>query len=166
MKAKLPETFFIKDPGCWGWATWERGWKLFEQNGQKLLDELNSKKLTGRFDFGGSYAYTKMLRDQINGKNDSWAVRWYASAFLKDKLTLYPGESLASNIGMDSSGTHCVKSDAFETVVSCEPISIENIPVEEEANVRKAIIEYYRALRPPLARRVRDLIIRMLGKYI
>ena len=35
------------------------------------------------FDFNGTYAYTKMLEDQIVGRNNSWAVRWYASTFLK-----------------------------------------------------------------------------------
>ena len=46
IKNKLPETFFIKGADCWGWATWKRGWDLFEPNGQKLLDELLNKNLT------------------------------------------------------------------------------------------------------------------------
>ncbi|MDD4082333.1 MAG: hypothetical protein PHD05_03000 [Sphaerochaetaceae bacterium] len=47
-----------------------------------------------------------MLKDQIEGKNNSWAVRWYASAFLKNKLTLYSKDSFVQNIGIDGSGTH------------------------------------------------------------
>lgn len=165
VKAELPATFFIKDPGCWGWATWERGWRLFEHSGQKLLDELRAKKLTNRFDYDGSYAYTKMLRDQVRGKNDSWAVRWYASAFLKDKLTLYPGKSLVCNIGIDGSGTHCDISDIFETEMSRKPVRIETIPFKENAAAREAIIEYFRTSRPSLARRVRGLIRRTLSRY-
>ena len=45
-----------------------------------------------------------MLRDQIRGGNQSWAIRWYAYAFLQDKLVLYPGRSVTSNIGFDRSG--------------------------------------------------------------
>lgn len=164
VKAELPETFFIKDPGCWGWATWERGWRFFEQNGQKLLDELRARKLTASFDFDSSYSYTKMLRDQISGKNDSWAVRWNASAFLNNKLTLYPGKSLVVNVGMDGSGTHCGTLNSFETEVSGEPVRIEPIPVEEDLVARQVIIEYYRALKPSLARRIRNRIIRILGR--
>ena len=47
-----------------------------------------------------------MLEHQIKGKNNSWAIRWYASAFLKNKLTLYPKISFVKNIGIDGSGTH------------------------------------------------------------
>ena len=49
-----------------------------------------------------------MLEKQISGQNNSWAIRWYASAFLKNKLTLYPSKTLVQNIGL-TSGTHCNK---------------------------------------------------------
>ena len=47
-----------------------------------------------------------MLVDQINNKNDSWAIRWYASTFVKNMYTLYPSKSFVQNIGTDGSGTH------------------------------------------------------------
>ena len=72
----VPDTFFIKGADCWGWATWARSWELFELNGQKLLDELQYKKLQKEADFNNSYGYSRMLKDQINGKNNSWAIRW------------------------------------------------------------------------------------------
>jgi len=166
VKAELPETFFLKDPGCWGWATWERGWRLFEQDGQKLLNELITKKLTESFDFDNSYEYTKMLRDQINEKNDSWAIRWYASAFLKDKFTLYPGKSLVSNIGMDSSGTHCGTSNTFETDVSSKPVLVKNIPIKEDNRARNAIVEYYRTLRPSFIHRVVNRVVHIIREAV
>ena len=104
--ADLPETFFLRGADCWGWATWKRGWDLFEPDGRKLLIELRRRSLTDDFDFDGSYPYTRMLEDQTHGKNESWAIRWYASAFLLNKLTLYPGSSLVQNIGADGSGIH------------------------------------------------------------
>ena len=52
---------------------------------------LKRRKLEHAFDYEGSYPYTQMLEAQIAGMNDSWAIRWYASAFLQGKLTLYPG---------------------------------------------------------------------------
>jgi len=30
IEAKLPETFFLRGADCWGWATWKRGWDLFD----------------------------------------------------------------------------------------------------------------------------------------
>ncbi len=102
----LTEPFFLRGADCWGWGTWRRGWELYEPDGQKLLNELRGRDLTSEFNFGDSYAFTWMLEGQIAGRNDSWAVRWYASAFLADRLTLYPGRSLVQNIGTDGSGTH------------------------------------------------------------
>ncbi len=56
---KLPETFFLRGADCWGWATWKRGWELFEQDGRRLLEELCRQKLTDRFDFDNSYPIHK-----------------------------------------------------------------------------------------------------------
>lgn len=110
----MPETFFLRGADCWGWATWKRGWNLFNANGLQLLQQLQEKKLEKEFDLDGCYDYTKMLQDQIDGKNNSWAIRWRASAFLADKLTLYPSKSLVHNIGFDNSGTHCGFSDNYD----------------------------------------------------
>ncbi len=40
---RVPETFFLRGADCWGWATWRRGWKLFNSDGQFLLDKLKSQ---------------------------------------------------------------------------------------------------------------------------
>lgn len=125
----LPETFFLRGADCWGWATWRRGWKLFNPNGQALLDELRKRNLINEFDFHSTYKFSQMLESQIQGQNDSWAVRWYASAFLADKLTLYPGRSLVHNIGTDSSGTHCADSSDYDTSLSLTPIDLAEIEI-------------------------------------
>ena len=113
-KNTLPDTFFLRGADCWGWATWKDRWSIFESNGPYLLDRLKKTNQTYAFDFNGAYPYTNMLEDQINGKNDSWAIRWYASAFLENKLTLYPGVSFVQNIGFDNTGTHCCQTQAFD----------------------------------------------------
>lgn len=105
--SNLPETFFMKGADCWGWATWRRAWQAFCSDGKKLLSELEERSLINAFDHGGACANTQMLRDQVAGLNDSWAIRWHASAFLRDMLTLHPGRTLVCNIGLDGSGTHC-----------------------------------------------------------
>lgn len=151
----LPEAFFLRGADCWGWATWKRGWDLFNPDGKILLDELRRRKLTRQFDFDGSYPYTKMLEDQILGKNDSWAVRWYASAFLADKLTLYPGRSLVQNIGNDASGTHCGVSQNWDTSVSESPINLDHTPVQDSPQARRAFENYFRKNHSGIIGRVR-----------
>jgi hypothetical protein len=145
VEAELPETFFIRGADCWGWATWKRGWCLFEPDGAKLLAALKKRRLTHLFDFGGNYPYSQMLKRQIAGRNDSWAIRWYASAFLQNKLSLYPGRSLIYNIGNDGEGTHCMNNDRYHTVVSPTPVRIQRIPVEENSYARGTFEEFFNA---------------------
>lgn len=155
---ELPETFFLKGADCWGWATWRRGWKLFNPDGRYLLDELRRRNLTREFDFNGTYGYSEMLERQIRGENDSWAVRWYASAFLADKLTLYPGRSLVHNIGTDSSGTHCRNTTLHDVRLSRTRIELRNISVEESMAGRLAFERFFRSSRPGLVNRAKGRI--------
>lgn len=137
----LPETFFIKGADCWGWATWKEKWSIFEKDGQKLLDELGKKNLQKEADFNDAIGYSQMLKDQIKGKNNSWAVRWYMSAFLKGMLTLYPGVSYVRNIGNDESGTHCRATDVFDVVLN-QKFHIKKIEPLEDIKVRQQM-EYF-----------------------
>lgn len=141
--SSLPETFFIRGADCWGWATWQRAWQHFNPDGQFLLDELERRSLTGAFDFSDSYPYTQMLHDQIAGRNDSWAVRWYASTFLKGMLTLYPGRSLIQNIGTDGSGSHCGDTSALRVDLHRQRIEVALLPVKENSDARKAMELYF-----------------------
>jgi len=143
----LPETFFLRGADCWGWATWKRGWDLFESDGKSLLQELKTHNLTQRFDFDGAHPYVRMLKNQIKGNNNSWAIRWHASAFLKNKLTLYPGRSLVHNIGTDNSGAHCSTTTVFAGKIADSPIAIELISVEENEFARQQIIKFHKAVR-------------------
>jgi len=141
---ELPPAFFIPGADCWGWATWKRGWEIFNYDGQFLLDELTRQGLLRTFDFNGTYPYSLMLKDQIQGKNDSWAIRWYASAFLQNKMTLYPGCSLVQNIGNDNSGTHCGKSRSMDVELNASPINLKNIEVEVSQVALAAFENYFK----------------------
>lgn len=140
----LPDTFLIKWTGSWGWATWERAWKHFNPNGKALLEELEQRKLTYTFDFNGKYGFTRMLRRQIEGKNNSWAIRWNASLFLKDILSLNVGRSLVQNEGFDGSGTNCGGGGLYASNLHLSPLPVQKIsPVEEDLSARQAFIRYY-----------------------
>lgn len=145
VESELPETFFLKWADCWGWATWKRGWDLFESDGQKLLQQLKQRHLQKSFDLDGAYPYTKMLEEQTIGKNNSWAVRWYASAFLKDKLTLCPGRSLVRNIGNDGSGRHRAQTNVYDTSVTGSRVPILPIPIEEDICARAAFRRFLKS---------------------
>src|SRR3569833_3150935 len=102
---KLPETFFWRAATSWGWATWSRAWVNFEDNVDVLLSQFDRQK-SDQFSINGTMNFWKQLTGFKAGKNNSWAIRWYASIFLKGGLTLNPSTSLIQNIGNDGSGTH------------------------------------------------------------
>ena len=157
----LPEAFFLRGADCWGWATWRRGWAHFNPDGQYLLNELKRRKLIGMFDFNGAYSFSKMLKGQIKGSNDSWAVRWHASAFLADKLTLYPGRSLVHNIGNDGSGTHCGDDMGYDLLVSLSPIDFTNIEVQASAQGQAAFEAFFRKVKGSFASK----LLRSIRRY-
>lgn len=143
----LPETFFLRGADCWGWATWDRAWKHFDPDGAALLSRLRGGKLVDRFDLDGTMPYSRMLEQQTQGKNDSWAVRWHASAFLAGMLTLYPGRSLVHNIGNDQSGTHSRATDVYDTTFPPDGVPVRRIEIMEDEAARSQFADYFRAIR-------------------
>ena len=158
VKEELPETFFLSYASSWGWATWQRAWRIFERDGSKLLNELQDKNLEQRLDFDNSYYFVKMLRNQIKGKNSSWAIRWYTSIVLKNKLCLYPGKSLVRQIGCDGSGTHSSNDDWFDVELSTSPINLIDIPIEESAVARKIYQKFYKSVKLTYWFKIKNLI--------
>ncbi len=162
----LPDTFLIKWTGSWGWATWKRAWKLFNPNGQELLDELIRRKLTYRFDFNGKYGYTRMLRNQIKGKNNSWAIRWNASLFLADKLSLNVGKSLIQNEGFDGSGTNCGSGNLYDSDLWTKPLPVVKIqPIVENETARQAFSNYYARTNSFFAKAIRRIKRTLKGDF-
>jgi len=158
VKEKLPETFFLRGADCWGWATWKRGWNLFEPDGKKLLSQLIEKKLDIDFDLAGAVKNIKMLKKQIAGKNDSWAIRWHASAFLAHKLTLYPGKSLIHNIGNDGAGTHVKQTSVYDSDLCNENIALHSIEIREDKIAKDKITKYFKSIKPSLKSKLISLI--------
>lgn len=149
LAGRLPETFFLRLPDCWGWGVWKRSWDHYEADGAALLGEIRRRGLEREFDLDGSYGYSRMLEDQVAGRNDSWAVRWYAKVFLRGGLTLYPGRSVTRNIGMDGSGVHNDTTHAYDVDLQDRPVRLEEIPVAEDLAARAEIAAFFRRARRP-----------------
>ncbi len=157
----LKDPFFLRGADCWGWATWRRGWALYNPDGAVLLDRLHAQGLVNQFDFNGSYPYTRMLEDQIAGQNDSWAVRWYASAFLANRLTLYPGRALVQNIGTDGTGTHGGQTERFADELTQSVPDLSCVEVAESEVARAAFESFFRDGKPVRPHRNVPLLSRL-----
>nr|WP_294870719.1 glycosyltransferase [uncultured Pedobacter sp.] len=120
--ADLPETFFYRAATSWGWATWERAWEHFEPNIDILMGKFD-KSAKSAFSIEHTMNFWKQMEDFKSGKNNSWAIRWYASIFLKGGLTLNPSQSLVNNIGHDGSGIHSGINDIYNVIINPKPIT-------------------------------------------
>lgn len=162
----LPDTFLIKWTGSWGWGTWDRAWKLFNPNGKELLQQLEERNLTHRFDFNSTYGYTRMLRRQIEGKNNSWAIRWNASLFLSDILSLNAGRSLIRNTGFDGSGTNCGGGGLYDSTLWLNPLPVKKLsPIEENEKAREAFVRYYHRTNCFMAKAIRRIKRTLKGDF-
>lgn len=163
VKYRLPETFFLRGADCWGWGTWRRGWECFNPDGRFLMEEIRRRGLVKKFNFNGTFDYFGMLSAAVSERIDSWAIRWHASVFLEDKLTLYPGRSLVRNIGNDASGTHCGYSSRLDVDPGLKPVRVGDIPIEENHLARSALENFFSSLRRPrLVRLINKLFVKRI----
>lgn len=119
------EALFLPFVASWGWGTWERAWKHFDPATQGWEKINNISELRNRFNLDGNFDYSTLLEQQMSGKVDSWAIRWYVSVFLRNGVALYPPQTLVKNIGLDS-GTHgsrILRWTLAGQAVSVKPIS-------------------------------------------
>jgi hypothetical protein len=134
----LPETFFYRAASSWGWATWARAWDSFEPDIDKLMAQFDTLKVL-RFSIEGKMNFWKQIKAFKAGKNNSWAIRWYASIFLKGGLTLNPAKSLINNIGHDGTGVHSNIERMYDVHISQQPVKTFPDVIAENEKAYQAI---------------------------
>lgn len=102
----LPTLGLLRVPTCWGWGTWRRAWRCYDDDAAALLAKIRQCD-THAFDLNGSYNHLEALQRNVEGTMNTWYVRWYASVYLKRGLTVYPATSMTRNIGYRGDGTNC-----------------------------------------------------------
>jgi hypothetical protein len=99
--------YFSKYMHCWGWATWRRAWKEYDDELLKWKKITNSnywKKLHPNI---LESKYWKAKIDLVQKKKiDSWAYVWLASIWINKGIVVNPSINLVNNIGFDGSGLH------------------------------------------------------------
>ena len=162
---KLPQTFFFRAATSWGWATWARAWKDFEEDVDVLLNQFDKQK-TDRFSINGTMNFWKQLVGFKAGKNDSWAIRWYASIFLKGGLTLNPSTSLIQNIGNDGSGVHSNKEDMYQVRISKATVKHFPTEIKEDQQAYQAIKLFLKNRKGSLLNRGLRFVKQLQAKYL
>jgi len=155
--------FFLKLIESWGWGTWKRAWNIFENESLQLKKKIDEKQLENEFNFESGISYYKMLTDNIKGLNDSWAIRWYASTFLKNMYTLFPSKSFVKNIGIDNSGENCNYTTVYNSSINAEYNKLKKIDSSELLSDRLVIQSFFKKIK---YKRYYDNIINKIKNFV
>jgi hypothetical protein len=139
----LPETFFFRLASSWGWATWKRAWQHFNPDIEILHKQFDADKIH-TFSMEHTENFWKMFQNFRAGKNNSWAIRWYASMFLQGGLALHPAISMTNNIGHDGSGTHSDASSMYNVKLATQAITQFPSIIEENEIAYERIKHFFR----------------------
>jgi FkbM family methyltransferase len=110
------DLYFCPRIGSWGWATWKRAWQHYEKDLRKLVkiaNERNADLTQGGTDI--PISIEKFLKGQLK---DVWTLNWVLSVYINGGVYIYPTRSHIRNIGMDSTGLHCGKTDKYDSPCS------------------------------------------------
>ena len=147
---KPKKLFLSRFMSCWGWATWKNRWQHASWDPKYLLDiiSLDSKTLK-HFNLDGYIDFDEQLKFNINGQRKTWAVKWFASIYIQQGLSLYPAQSMVRNIGTDGSGDNYYKTQDVKTsneyinkLLDYQPV--KRINIAESKVGRYYLKKYYR----------------------
>ena len=140
----------------WGWATWKDRWEKVDWKVSDYDQFRFSIKKRRQFARGGM-DLPSMLKAQMNGKIDSWAVRWCYAQSMLDMYTVFPKVSRVKNIGLDGTGTHG-KADDADTYLSNFSEDASELKFEEAELNMNLVKESYSVFYLSLYIRIRDKI--------
>jgi hypothetical protein len=120
----------------WGWATWENRWLKVDWDVKDFRELEKNKKKIKLFNRGGEDLFP-MLKRQLEGKIDSWAIRFCYAHYKNNSFCIYPTKSFVDNSGFDGSGVHCGVDESIKfrnnslntSSGSINPNVVENIKI-------------------------------------
>lgn len=137
--------YFSRAPGCWGWATWRRAWKHYDntvrswpefRHGPLLMDFLRNESKVNEYTAALEEAYSR------NGACSFWDYQWGFTCFVNSGLSVYPRCNLISNVGFGSNATHTLDPHSHVASIPTKPLQfpLTHPPI---VGVDKAVERYF-----------------------
>ena len=160
------DVYFSYRSSSWGWGTWKRAWNHFNRD-ESILKEVNKSSILRKKINRAGEDLIPMLKNQIEGKLDSWAVFWSINIIKNDGVCVNPVKSRIKNIGHDSTGTHCGSSNRYEVKIVKENINLLNLPDEIiiDNEIIKRYKEFFHINLKNKAKRIISKILKLIGLY-
>ena len=98
---------FSRYPIIWGWASWRRAWRFYDDDPQALARNMARAEFRRRFHHAGHRAYFQdRFQRTFDGRIDSWGYIWFYSVLCAGGLAAHPNTNLVENIGLGPGATH------------------------------------------------------------
>lgn len=109
------DVFVLPRFSAWGFGTWKDRFDLIRMkiNRSEYFRFLLNPARIFRFTRGG-VDMLEMLHREVHGATDALDVKIFFQQFNLGMCTVYPSRFLASNVGHDGTGLHCVRSSRFD----------------------------------------------------
>ena len=150
--------YFSKYAHIWGWATWRRAWRCYDDTMKlypEYLDYTFFKSLSCSLGF---FNYWKRELDAVYHRTlDTWDYVWQFSCWANSGLTCTPRVNLISNIGFGPEATHTHDNKSslanlprfdIEIPLNHPPLVVRN--TDAEAHVTENVLK---VLPDPVSRR-------------
>jgi hypothetical protein len=152
--SKVRESLYFSYRGSsWSWATWKDRWESIDWEIKDKDRFIEDRNLQERFNRGGA-DLSPMLKKQINGQVDSWAIRFAYNASKQNKLHAVASRAKINNIGQDNSGTHSKKTSKYDVVLQAEKEFIFPEKIEINPKIQRELEAFFK----------KNLLKKLLGK--
>jgi len=103
------EIYYTQRASSWGWACWEDRWDKIDWQSHSYKDFKTDSQAKWRFNKMGS-DMSLMMKRQMQGNIDSWAIRFCFHQFQNNLFSVYPSISKIQNLGFaDKSATNTLQ---------------------------------------------------------
>jgi hypothetical protein len=99
--------YYSRYPHCWGWATWRRAWKYFDEPMAQWPALKATRWLESVFPDPLHAGYWEDIFDRVHQRKiNSWAYVWTFCCWSQHLLTVLPTINLVKNIGTGDQATN------------------------------------------------------------
>jgi len=156
--------YFSSFSPIWGWATWKRAWRLYDDGMNDLNDLKEGDFLNNILQDDASVKYFRTIFQEVfEDKINSWAYRWLYSMLRKDGLSIVPSKNLVTNIGFGTEATNTKSKSQRTAHITAEEIEFPLIhPPKTERDLEADMF----ATKILHRFKGRDLIIRTIKKLL
>ena len=127
--------YFSRYVHCWGWATWRRAWKKYDDSMELWPELKNHGWLHDLLSHQQAADFWSGVFQATYNKSNPWDLVWEYTLWLNHGLTILPQVNLVSNLGFGS-GTHTTMKDSPLANMAVEPM---NFPMQHPPIIERHI---------------------------